>query len=110
MGVKTEPRLITGEEIEKENLRLRAAGIRYKDPQARDLDARIQARDEYLFERYGKPHMDSHYGEWIAISLDGNVAFGTTSSEAGGKGLDYYGRGNYTVRRLAEFTGVVIHH
>ena len=67
--------------------------------------ARVAARDNYLYERYGKIHLDTHHGKWIAISLDGQIIIRNTAGEVTWAASEAFGEGNYAKRKLAEFPG-----
>ena len=73
INVKQEQQWITGEEIGRENRRLIEAGVPDDAPEFQALIARIAARDNDLYERYGKSYLDTHPGEWIAISREGVI-------------------------------------
>jgi hypothetical protein len=73
MNPEQEQPWITGEEIGRENRRLIEAGIPDEAPEFQELFARVAARDNEMYERYGKRYLDTHRGKWIAISLDGQV-------------------------------------
>lgn len=105
MSIDQEQQWITGEEIGRENRRLNEAGIPYEAPEFRELFARIAARDNELYERYGKSYLDTHRGKWIAISLDGQVIIRDTAGEVTWAAGEAFGDGNYAKRKLAEFPG-----
>ncbi len=105
MSIEQEKRWITGEEFGAERRRLIATGVPDDAPEFRELFARVRERDDYLYERYGKPLLESHRGEWIAITLDGQVFLGHDPGEVGWKAVATVGPGNFCVRRLAEFPG-----
>src|SRR5947207_11407046 len=105
MSIEREQEWITGEEIGRENRRLIEAGKPDDSPEFRELIARIVARDDALYERYGKRYLDTHYGKWIAISLDGQVIIRDTAGEATWAASEAFGDGNYAKRKLAEFPG-----
>jgi len=105
MSIQQEQEWITGEEFHRENRRLIEQGVPDEAPEFQELFRRIQARDDYLFERYGKPYLDTHYRKWIAISLSGEVLIRDTSGEAAWSAAEAFGNGNYSLRKLAEFPG-----
>ena len=105
MSVEQEQQWITGEEFGREWRRLVRAGVPQEAPEFQELWRRVRARDDYLYERYGKPYIDTHYGKWIAISLDGRTVIRDTASEVGPVARETFGGGNFAVRKLAEFTG-----
>lgn len=96
---------MTGEEIGRENRRLIEAGIPDDAPEFQQLIARIAARDNDLYERYGKQYLPTHRGKWIAISLDGQVIIRDTAGEVTWAATEAFGEGNYSKRKLAEFPG-----
>lgn len=105
MSIEQERRWITGEEIGRENRRLIDAGVPDDAPEFQELFDRVFARDDYLYERYGKQYLDTHPGKWIAISLDGQVIIRDTAGEVSWAASEAFGDGNYSKRKLAEFTG-----
>ena len=105
INVKQEQQWITGEEIGRENRRLIEAGVPDDAPEFQELIARIAARDNYLYERYGKSYLDTHPGEWIAISREGQVILRNTAGEVTWAASETFGEGNYAKRKLAEFPG-----
>ncbi len=105
MSIEQEEHLITGEEYGRERRRLIQAQVPDDAPEFRALRERVIARDNYLFERYGKPYLHSHPGKWIAISLDGRTLFRDTAGEASWAADEEFGIGNHTLRKLAEFPG-----
>ena len=105
MSIKQDEVWITGEEFGRERRRLIAAGIPDDAPEFVALRARKRARDDYLYERYGKPLMDKHSGKWIGIALDGRVIIRDTASELSWDAREEFGGGNYSKRKLAEFPG-----
>jgi hypothetical protein len=66
------------------------------------------ARDSYLYEKYGQQYYESHYGQWVAISLEGDVIFKDTSGELIHAATDRWGAGNYCMRRLHECPGHLV--
>lgn len=108
--MKVEERLITSEELGRERQRLIQAGIPDEAPEFDALWKRVSERDEFLFETYGRPFLDSDPGRWIAISIDGRTFLGNTSGEASWAAKDAVGAGNYALRKLAAFPGYEIYH
>ena len=105
MNTKQEQRWITGEEIGHENQRLIEAGVPDDAPEFQQLIARILARDDYLYEKHGRSYRDTHPDQWIAISLDGEVIIRDTAGAVTWAASEAFGDGNYSKRRLADFTG-----
>lgn len=110
MSIDQEQHWITGEEIGRENRRLIEAGVPNDAPAFQELITRIAARDNYLFEHYGKRYLDTHPGKWIAIALDGEVIIRDTASEVTWAAGEAFGDGNYSKRKLAEFPGHELFH
>ncbi len=109
MSLDQKQNWITGEEAGKENRRLIEAGVPDDAPEFQDLFKRIQERDDYLYETYGKQYLESHYGKWIAIAVDGRVIIKDTASELGWAARQEFGAGNFSKRKLAEFPGYEFH-
>jgi hypothetical protein len=105
MSVEQEQPWITGEEIGRERRRLIEAGVPDDAPEFQALIDRVFARDDYLYERYGKQYLETHPGKWIAIALDGQVIIRDTAGEVSWAASEAFGAGNYSKRKLAEFTG-----
>jgi len=105
MSVKEEQRWITGAEYGRERRRLLAAQVPQDAPEFQRLIARVVERDNYLYERFGKPYLETHYGKWIGISVDGQVIIRDSSSELIWDASEAFGAGNYSHRKLAEFPG-----
>jgi len=105
MSVKEEQRWITGEELGRERRRLLAANVPDDAPEFQQLIARVAERDDALMERYGRSYLASHYGKWIAISLDGQVLIRDTASELAWAAREAFGGGNFAVQKLADFPG-----
>ena len=108
MSVQQDHNLITTEEYRQEWRRLKKEGARLDDPRMQELFARVDARDDFLFEKYGKPFLETHYGKWIAISPEGNVIIRDSASEVGGAAREAFGPGNFSKRKLAEFPGHIL--
>lgn len=64
MSIEQEQQWITGEEIGRENRRLIEAGIADDAPEFQALIARVVARDNDLYERYGRGYLETHRGKW----------------------------------------------
>jgi len=105
MSLDQKQNWITGEEVHRENRRLIEAGIPDDAPEFQALFKRIDERDDYLYEAYGKKYLDTHYGKWIAISIDGRVIIRDTAGELGQIAREEFGPGNFSKRKLAEFPG-----
>jgi hypothetical protein len=105
MSVETDQDWITADEIGREWRRLHGMPLSIDSPEYQELFARINARDNALYERYGKPHMEAHRGKWIAIAPDGRVIIRKTSSEVVAAATETFGAGDAAIRKLADFPG-----
>ena len=105
MSVEQEQQWITGEEFARENRRLIDAGVPDNAPEFQALLNRVYARDNYLYERYGRPYLESDGGKWIAISMKGDVIIRDTAGETIWAADEAFGAGDFAMRRLAEFPG-----
>lgn len=97
---------ISGEEYEHERRRLLEAG--HGDPFAPELvelRRRVQARNDYLFEKYGVPLIPHHEGKWVAISADGEVLIEEREVEAQRRGRERFGPGGFCLARLGDPPG-----
>jgi hypothetical protein len=110
MSIEQEQRWITGEEYGRERRRLIQEGVPDDALEFQELRARVRARDEHLYERYGKRYLESHYGKWIAISPEGQVIIRDTASETGVAAVEAFGSGNFAIRKLAELSGHELRH
>jgi hypothetical protein len=109
MSIEQDKHWITGEEFGCERWRLIQAGVHDDAPEFEELYRGVRERDDYPFERYGKPYMTADPGKWVAISLDGQVLFREHDWQASADGRQTFGGGNYCVRRLAEEQGYRLH-
>jgi hypothetical protein len=97
---------MTGEEYGRARRQLIAAGLPADAPEFQQLRRQVAERDDYLFEQYGRPYLETHPGQWIAISLDGQVLIRRSLADAAWDGEAAFGRGNFAARKLADFTGL----
>ena len=68
-----------------------------------DMRAWIRERaeqDERLYEHYGKPLEAEHTGEFVVISSDGEIMFGSDDVRLGDQALERFGRWNFAFRRV----------
>ena len=105
MSLEQEKRWITGAEFGEERRRLLEGNVPDDDPRFQELYRRVDERDDYLFERYGRPYIESHPGKWIAISLEGEVIIRDTAGELSWAAREKFGGGNFSKRKLADFPG-----
>src|SRR3712207_3753043 len=100
MSVEQESQWITGEEFARENRRLIEAGVPDEAPEFQALFARVRARDDYLYDRYGKPYLESGRGKWIAISLEGEVVIRDRLVDVLEESNARFGAGDAAIRKL----------
>ena len=62
--------------------------------------AQKDAERRRLYEKYGKPLEANHAGEFIAISMDGEILLGKRDGETLRRALDKFGRGNFAMARV----------
>jgi hypothetical protein len=105
MSIAQDKKWITGEEFGRERRRLIEAGVPNDAPEFQELICRVVERDDYLYETYGKPYLGTHRGKWIAVSLDGQVVIRDRSGELIWDAVAAFGRGNFSMRKLAVFPG-----
>ena len=103
MSAETET-WITGQEFHNERRRLIDAGL-YDSPEFRALLRRVGERDEYLFEKHGRPLISEHRGKWVAISVNGEVLIEDREIDAMRKGRERFGSGNFSLARLTDPPG-----
>jgi hypothetical protein len=96
---------ITGSEFGEQRRKLILEGHHDESPEFQRLWAQIEARDDYLWNRYAGPYLTSNPGQWAAISLDGEVIVRQTSSEVMKEATERFGGGNFSFGKLAEFRG-----
>jgi len=53
-----------------------------------------------LYERYGRPLEQEHYGEYVAIAQDGRVIVGKDDIEVVQKAIHEFGSGNSVLCRI----------
>src|SRR5579862_4248509 len=105
MSIEQRHDWITGEEFNRERRRLIDAGVPDRAPEFQALYERLGERDDYLYERFGKPYLESHPGQWIAISADGEVIIHPDPVEVMRESRRRFGPGNASLRRLADPPG-----
>jgi len=66
--------------------------------------AQKDAERRRLYEKYGKPLEANHAGEFIAISMDGEILLGKRDGETLRRALDKFGRGNFAMARVGSET------
>ncbi len=108
MSIEEPKELMTGEEYGEARRKLLEAGHRGDSPELKALWRRLVERDEYLWEKYAKPLIESHRGQWAAINLQGEVIFARTASEAIRAGTERFGAGNLVYGKMDEFRGHVL--
>lgn len=109
MSIDQEQRWITGEEFVQTWRELMARHAHEDDPDYQELIRRVGERDDYLFERYGRPFMETHSGKWIAISTDGEVLIDDRAVDLSRRARAKFGSGNYASRRLTKFPGYCVY-
>jgi hypothetical protein len=107
MSVKHQEHWITGDEFARERRRLIEAGVPDGAPEFLELRARMQARNDDLYQRFGLRHREGNEGRWIAISGSGDVILGDTAAEVLEAARERFGPGNSAIRKLADFPGHV---
>ena len=55
----------------------------------------LQKQSKKLYEQYGKPLEDDHWGEFVAISPNGQTVIGTDLDEVSKRALDTFGKGSF---------------
>ena len=98
-------RWITGEEYVAEWQRLRAAGSLPRSPQYLALRDRIQRRDDFIWEKFGKLLLEKHPGKWAAIHLSGETIIEAKQVDALRKGKERFGTGGFCLRKLSDPLG-----
>ena len=58
-------------------------------------DQQLMEQAESLYEQYGRPLEEEHWGEYVAISPDGRFALGISHLEALDKALADFGPGSF---------------
>lgn len=109
MSVQEPKTMITGQEFGEKRRNLLLAGVRDDSPEMEHLWKQVRDRNDYLWDTYAKPLIDSHRGEWAAVSLNGEIIFGPTASEVMADATDRFGAANFVYGKMAEFRGHVLH-
>lgn len=60
----------------------------------------VKQRDDALYERYAKYLESKHRGEFVVISLDGQVMTGEDRVELLWAAADKFGEGNFALRKI----------
>ncbi|MBM3135378.1 MAG: hypothetical protein FJZ89_08905 [Chloroflexi bacterium] len=60
----------------------------------------VVQRDDQLYKLYGQPLESTHWGQFVAISLLGEVIIGQSDLEVLQQALARFGRGNFAFRRI----------
>ena len=60
----------------------------------------VVQRDDQLYELYGEPLEATHWGQFVAISLQGEIIIGPNDLEVLQQALARFGRGNFAFRRI----------
>jgi len=60
----------------------------------------VVQRDDQLYELYGEPLEATHWGQFVAISLQGETIVGLDDLEVLQQALARFGRGNFAFRRI----------
>ena len=105
MSVQEETKWITGAEFGEARRRLILAG-KGVSPEMDRLWKLARERDEYLWKKYAEPLIDSHRGEFAAVSLNGELILGRTRSEVGAEAARRFGEANFVSGKLDEFRGI----
>ncbi len=109
MSIREPKAWITGDEFGEARRRLLVAGFKDDSPEMQNLLLRVRERDEYLWQHFAKPHIDTHRGQWAAVGLNGEILFGPTASAVMADATDRFGTANFVLGRLAEFRGRKLH-
>ena len=100
---------ITGEEYAAERRRLIEAGLHADAPEWQALERRIDERNNYIFEIYGRPLIETHRGKWAAISIDGEAIIVDRELDAIRQGRERFGAANFCLTRLDDARGHVLY-
>jgi hypothetical protein len=60
----------------------------------------VKQRDDALYERYAKHLENEHRGEFVVISLDGQIMTGKDRVELLWAAADKFGEGNFALRKI----------
>ena len=58
-------------------------------------DQELESEADRLYERYGKPLEQEHWGEFVAISPDGRTLLGATLRQVMEQAQEAFGPGNF---------------
>ena len=58
------------------------------------------AKDDQLYERFGRPLEADHAGELVAISDEGDLILGTDELDLATKSVNRFGSGRFALRRI----------
>jgi hypothetical protein len=86
--------------IEREWDKLKAAKVSLRSPEAQAFMRKVVARDNYLYDVYGKPLEAEHTGQYVAISLKGETILGDNERAVFKEAENVFGARNFAVRRI----------
>jgi hypothetical protein len=56
--------------------------------------------DDLLYDRYGRPLEETHTGEFVAISDEGQTILGDSAISVASQALEIFGPGRYAFRKI----------
>ena len=58
----------------------------------------VMEQSEKIYDQYGKPLEQEHWGEYVAIFPDGRTLIGTDLMAVSDRALDRFGRGSFVFK------------
>jgi len=77
-----------------------AAQFTTHPPAAQHLLDEKAREHQRLYEQYGKPLEATRQGEYIAISLDGQIILGVRAADVVRQAIENFGSGNFSLARI----------
>ena len=62
------------------------------------------AEDDRLYDLYGKPLEEKHWGRFVAIGSDGQTILGDDDGSVLGQAIEKFGSGNFAFTRIGDRT------
>ncbi len=61
-------------------------------------NSELMKKSEQLYDQYGKPLEQDHWGEYVAVFPDGRTVVGTDLMDVSDQALAQYGKGSFVFK------------
>ena len=102
MNTTTQTDWMTGDEFNRERLRLIREGVPDEDPRFVALRRRMMERNHHLFEKYGKQLIEKYPNWYVAIAADGRTLVRKYAGDAEFDGEAEFQTYDFAVFRLSD--------